>query len=474
MWLAVDTGEQGLQSLDFQALGAGPWMQQRVDPLLLVNEHNQQYQAMAAAALQDIRNGDPLKQQFLQFQQPFQYLQPSCRPNPVLQQQQMIQQILPQQVLHAQTQNLSENLPRHLLQQQLQQPLNDQQIQQVQQHQQTYQEAFQIPNGQIQLQPQLQQSPLPSPSCQKSDFTDSNIKFSAALTTSTVQNMLGSMCPEGSGNFLNFSKTGQLMMSEQQHQQSWLPKFGYSQDSSYGNSMSLPPFPRKDGSMEPDSCSGDPQTHNLFGVNIDSSALLLSTAVPSLGTSSMDADVSTMPFGALGFQSSLYGCMDDSSDLLHNAGQVDPPARTFVKVYKSGSVGRSLDISRFSSYHELRDELGQMFGIEGQLEDPLRSGWQLVFVDRENDVLLLGDDPWEICAVMMSIYVSSGEAHILGRLGRAFVNNVWCIKILSPEDVPKLGKQGVDSPNGGQRLGNSGCDARNLASGLPSVGSLEY
>jgi hypothetical protein len=36
-----------------------------------------------------------------------------------------------------------------------------------------------------------------------------------------------------------------------------------------------------------------------------------------------------------------------------------------------------------------------MFGIKGQLEDPDRSGWQLVFVDKENDSLLLGDDPWE-------------------------------------------------------------------------------
>lgn len=66
-----------------------------------------------------------------------------------------------------------------------------------------------------------------------------------------------------------------------------------------------------------------------------------------------------------------------------------------VQVYKSGSVGRSLDISRFSSYNQLREELAQMFGIEGKLEDCLRSGWQLVFVDREDDVLLLGDDPWE-------------------------------------------------------------------------------
>lgn len=66
-----------------------------------------------------------------------------------------------------------------------------------------------------------------------------------------------------------------------------------------------------------------------------------------------------------------------------------------LQVYKSGSIGRSLDISQFSSYNELREKLAQMFGIEGLLEDPLRSGWQLVFVDRENDVLLLGDDPWE-------------------------------------------------------------------------------
>lgn len=66
-----------------------------------------------------------------------------------------------------------------------------------------------------------------------------------------------------------------------------------------------------------------------------------------------------------------------------------------MQVYKSGSVGRSLDISQFSSYNELREELGQMFGIEDQLKDPFRSGWQLLFVDRENDVLLLGDGPWE-------------------------------------------------------------------------------
>jgi len=34
-----------------------------------------------------------------------------------------------------------------------------------------------------------------------------------------------------------------------------------------------------------------------------------------------------------------------------------------------------------------------MFNLEGQLEQ--KHGWKLVFVDNENDLLLVGDDPWE-------------------------------------------------------------------------------
>ncbi|ONK65181.1 uncharacterized protein A4U43_C07F34520 [Asparagus officinalis] len=108
----------------------------------------------------------------------------------------------------------------------------------------------------------------------------------------------------------------------------------------------------------------------------------------------------------------------------------------FVKVYKAGSFGRSLDITKFNSYPELRSELGHLFGLEGQLEDPMRSGWQLVFVDRENDVLLVGDDPWQ-----------------------EFVNNVWCIKILSPREVQQMGKEGDELLNSVpmKRLSSNNC-----------------
>ncbi len=60
-------------------------------------------------------------------------------------------------------------------------------------------------------------------------------------------------------------------------------------------------------------------------------------------------------------------------------------------------------------------------------------------------------------------------------LCRAFVNNVWYIKILSPEDVHKMGEQSVESfsPHAGQR-NSSGGEAQDLVSGLPSLGMLEY
>jgi hypothetical protein len=61
-------------------------------------------------------------------------------------------------------------------------------------------------------------------------------------------------------------------------------------------------------------------------------------------------------------------------------------------------------------------------------------------------------------------------------LCRAFVNNVWYIKILSPEDVHKMGGQAVESfsPHAAHRLNSSGGEAQDLVSGLPSLGMLEY
>ncbi|TVU16465.1 hypothetical protein EJB05_40031 [Eragrostis curvula] len=97
-----------------------------------------------------------------------------------------------------------------------------------------------------------------------------------------------------------------------------------------------------------------------------------------------------------------------------------PPVRTYTKVQKVGSVGRSIDVTRFRDYHELRSAIASMFGLQGKLEHPGSSDWKLVYVDYENDVLLVGDDPWE-----------------------EFINCVRCIRILSPSEVQQMSENGV-------------------------------
>ncbi|XP_031115751.1 auxin response factor 8-like isoform X1 [Ipomoea triloba] len=448
-WLRGGAGEPGPRSLNLHSFGMFPWMAQRVDSSMLQSDLNQQYQAMLAAGLQNLGGEDLLKQQLMQFQQPVQYLQPSGSHNPLLQQQQqqVIQQTMSSHMLPAQMRILSEGLQRQPPQQ------TNNQTEQQAQHQHTYQEAFPITNDHLQHRPL---SNIPSPSFAKPDIAETNSKFVSPVSPSNMQSMMGSLCPEGSGNLINFNRTSQSMLNEQPPQRSWMLK-AHGQMSACSNSTSSPTYSGKDVSIQQESSGFDTRNQVIFGANVDSLGLLLPTTLSSATTASVDADadMSSVQLGGSGFQNSLYDYMQDSSELMHSAGQVDPPTPTsaFVKVYKSGSVGRSLDITRFNSYHELRQELGQMYGIEGLLEDPQRSGWQLVFVDRENDILLLGDDPWE-----------------------AFVNNVWYIKILSPEDVQTLGKQEADSlsRNVVERMNTSGADGRDFLSGLPSLGSLEY
>ncbi|CAL5024064.1 unnamed protein product [Urochloa decumbens] len=133
---------------------------------------------------------------------------------------------------------------------------------------------------------------------------------------------------------------------------------------------------------------------------------------------------------------SIDSAINDGALLNRNSWPPAPPAqrmRTFTKVYKRGAVGRSIDIGRFSGYEELKHALARMFGIEGQLEDRQRIGWKLVYKDHEDDILLLGDDPWE-----------------------EFVNCVKCIRILSPQEVQQMS---LDGDLGNNVLSNQACSS---------------
>lgn len=318
-WLRGEVGEQGLHSLNFPSVGTFPWMQQRIDPAMLRNDLNQQYQVMLATGLQNFGSGDMLKQQLMQLQPHVQYLQNSGSQNTILQQPQLVMQ---QTMSPAQTQLLSENMDRTHHQQQL-----NNQTEEPQHH--TFQDGYMIQHEQIL---QRQPSNIPSPSFSKPDFADTNSKFSGSISPSSMQNVLGTLSSEGSSNLLNFSRTTPTLLQDLPSQQSWVSKFSHGQVNT-SSSVSLPPYPGKDTPCEQEASGLDAQNQALFSSNIDSATLLLPTTISSVGISSINAGLSSMPLGNSGFQSSLYGYMHDSPELLHGSGQDSPsPARTFVKV----------------------------------------------------------------------------------------------------------------------------------------------
>ncbi|KAL2597036.1 hypothetical protein AAZV13_11G135800 [Glycine max] len=80
------------------------------------------------------------------------------------------------------------------------------------------------------------------------------------------------------------------------------------------------------------------------------------------------------------------------------------------KVHKQGSlVGRAIDLSRLSGYNDLLSELERLFSMEGLLKDPDK-GWKILYTDSENDIMVVGDDPWhEFCDVVSKIHIYTQE-----------------------------------------------------------------
>ncbi|PIN17457.1 hypothetical protein CDL12_09885 [Handroanthus impetiginosus] len=491
-WLRGGIGDQGMQSLNFQGLGVSPWMQPRVDASSIFSLQPDMYQVMAAAALQDTGSLDPSKlanQPLLQFQHNGSHVS-----TPLLQSQ-MLQQG------HSQSSFLQNNPQNNaisqaqILQQQLQsrQPFIDQHQQQQLQQSQRLHPQFQdqqakktLPIGSA-SETQFTSMQALSSTSQLQNFSDLIGNHMASSNHSSMQSLLSSFSHETASPQVNMRGPNPPVSHSSSSKRVALDPQLPSKVSQFGVphpeemvtpnskvsdlSALLPPFPGREFS----DFQGVTHSNNnaLFGVSTNSSANMLN-GISTLRNGGTESESLSMPYATPTFASggtefplnsdmTTSSCVDESGYLpcSENVDQTNPNPGAFVKVHKSGSFGRSLDISKFSSYHELRSELARMFGLEG-LEDPQRSGWQLVIVDRENDVLLLGDDPWQ-----------------------EFVNNVSCIKILSPLEVQQMGKEGLDLPHSAQmhRLSNSSnsCDdytsrkdSRSNLNGIPAVGSLEY
>ncbi|RWW32244.1 hypothetical protein GW17_00003103, partial [Ensete ventricosum] len=69
--------------------------------------------------------------------------------------------------------------------------------------------------------------------------------------------------------------------------------------------------------------------------------------------------------------------------------------RSCTKVHMQGfAVGRAVDLTRLIGYDELLHKLEEMFSIEGELTGAVNK-WVIVYTDDEDDIMLVGDDPWK-------------------------------------------------------------------------------
>ncbi|WCJ18697.1 auxin response factor 1 [Euphorbia peplus] len=84
--------------------------------------------------------------------------------------------------------------------------------------------------------------------------------------------------------------------------------------------------------------------------------------------------------------------------------------RSCTKVHMQGiAVGRAVDLTRFECYEDLLRKLEEMFDIENELSGASKK-WQVVYTDDEDDMMMVGDDPWhEFCNMVRKIFIYTSE-----------------------------------------------------------------
>ncbi|KAK6127823.1 hypothetical protein DH2020_038425 [Rehmannia glutinosa] len=104
--------------------------------------------------------------------------------------------------------------------------------------------------------------------------------------------------------------------------------------------------------------------------------------------------------------------------------------RSCTKVHKQGSaLGRSVDLAKFDNYDELISELDNLFEFNGELK-ARNKNWLVVYTDDEDDMMLVGDDPWDVvaCSLLVVPLVENRE----------FCGMVRKILILTKEEVLRM------------------------------------
>ncbi|KAG0627423.1 hypothetical protein M758_2G199800 [Ceratodon purpureus] len=431
-----------LGGLNFRNLGMDSWMrpQQRIEPSIPPQpQQNEYYRALAAAALQEFRSTDTPKHSMG-------HAQPSGSPS------QMQFRSQSPQLLHQSSHHdgsgpllqLSSSRPQSPLEVGVNMPqcsgYSEGDI---------HMASSPSASGSFPLHSMLGRTHL---GCESGQLTHLMRTPQVAPQTQSVPVVHGASVvrePQVSSSWYSHNReSNQHDVSTRMNQLDTSPtsrvsgSFSFSQQSEGNGQSGLTGMPVPASSFmyrdnqEQDSVQSD--RHFLFGVSIDQQPLVGTNSVASLHPHAViknkdpqsrfqGNNLSYCPSASPDI-STMNGVVLDDNEMFNKgatwAGVSPAPMRTFTKVHKLGSVGRSIDVQKFQNYSELRGELARLFNLEGLLDDPQRSGWQLVFVDNENDTLLVGDDPWE-----------------------EFVNCVRSIKILSPNEIHQMSQEQLEILN---------------------------
>jgi len=151
----------------------------------------------------------------------------------------------------------------------------------------------------------------------------------------------------------------------------------------------------------------------LFGIEIGSSAVSPVVTVASVGHDppppALSVDAESDQLSQPSHANKAMDAPAASSDRSPNETE-SRQARSCTKVIMQGvAVGRAVDLTRLDGYDDLRRKLEEMFDIPGELSASLKK-WKVIYTDDEDDMMLVGDDPWsEFCRMVKRIYIYSYE-----------------------------------------------------------------
>ncbi|XP_075493978.1 auxin response factor 1-like isoform X1 [Primulina tabacum] len=127
----------------------------------------------------------------------------------------------------------------------------------------------------------------------------------------------------------------------------------------------------------------------------------------------------------------------DRSGLRSSLEPHNKQIRSCTKVHMQGiAVGRAVDLTRLDGYEDLLKKFEEIFEIKGELSGSAKK-WLVVYTDNEDDMMMVGDDPWhEFCMMVKKIYIyTAEEAKKLSPKIKLSLNEVKSAKLLSEADI---------------------------------------